>query len=1369
MCIGSVAASEDVNVDDNNLTDCSPALKMAGGEESNLNENNGEILAVCDGELLSEPQTIYVQNYGDNHNEMTDSTIQKAIDGANAGDTIVILGKSYVHCHFVVDKPLTIISEVGTTMSECPGSTAGSGYHGIFYVSPQASGTIIDGFRINTIQTDDDNDYGIFVKGASDVVVRNCSISTNGFSDALRVDNARNTIIQNLTLFNANNGMRIINSENTNVKGVTSFNSNNGIVIFDSTNTQIISSNLSDNAIAGISYSGNGQYLTIMDNNITNNGDGIRLTSTDQIYILSNYIAFNKNNGVYVDYNITQLEIRGNFFNQNVKWDVFNDFHVKNMKDNGNEKEIITNNYMINYGFGSGDMDRPVWTQMYEYRPGTSYADYRYDEAEDVYIYVGEGNGDYYGHQEVMFLGYIFDINNFLSCPNMYVSPGKIWSKMSEKESLELTLSEITQVKKGVYSISIVDVKGNIITDISSVPVTFYLNKAGTSVTPQEGDIYKIVMMKNGTATVTFEKDCFNDTGNVITAVFPTPGTNFDDKVAKTFNVNDSDIPSDALNTKIISSDAYMVPNLSENYVVILKDEKNNVLANKKVTFTVNGKTYTRTTNSNGQATVSLKFTSQKTYKITTKFAGDDEYNAVSKTNNIIVKYSSKTAKLTAPSITIPPKYYRSYSVTLKDGNGKAIAKQKVTIKVNGKTYTKNTDSNGKATIKVKFNSLKTYKVSASYKGSKIYKKSSASGKIVVAKTTTKITAPTVSVLPKQSKTYTVTLKTSAGKALSKKKVTIKVDGKTYTKTTNSNGKASISVKFNSEKTYSVVVRYKGDSIYKASKATGKVAVSKIVTKIDSKDMTYSKDSLKEFSATLKDKSGNVLSSQPIKFTVDGKSYSKTTNSKGVASINLSSLNAGLFNIVISYVGNSKYKSSSKANKIVISDKENVSFVNEGLTNSEIQNILDNAGAGYNIEFLGNSYSDVSLNVNKPLNIYSKDNSLLKAKYNAPVFTVSADNVNISNLMINGNSGDAVLINNANNVMISDNYIFNTLDESKSVSYAEGSLLMPGYGINVVNSSEVSITKNHVNLFESGIFAQDSSSLVFDNNTLRENNYGIKYGFGVVNTQIVNNEISDCIGLYIMTVPEGPSGYGIFLNNSAVNVTINHNHIFYNHMGISLDANYSTGIVITQNTITDNVLEGIRFNAGYDLAPNATKVIVTDNAIYRNARGPSMMILGELSANPEGIYGGGLLNPSERLQLDANWYGKNVYTTWDYDTGTVGYGTMCPRINTTYIVFNEIVCQSPGNYGVTFYKNGEIASNLSTFDLYATLNRGTDKQVEVIFDVVNGVGSFSFNAENYNAANNTIEISIGSLLESTTRIFLPTYSYQVPESEIPAK
>ena len=110
---------------------------------------------------------------------------------------------------------------------------------------------------------------------------------------------------------------------------------------------------------------------------------------------------------------------------------------------------------------------------------------------------------------------------------------------------------------------------------------------------------------------------------------------------------------------------------------------------------------------------------------------------------------------------------------------------------------------------------------------------------------------------------------------------------------------------------------------------------------------------------------------------------------------------------------------------------------------------------------------------------------------------------------------------------------------------------------------------------------------------------------------------------------------------------------------------------------------------------------------------------------------------------------------------------MCPRISTTAIKFDNLTCNAPGNYSVVFYKNGEVASNLAEFELYATLNRATAKEVEVKFNVVNGVGSFTFDAGNYNGSNNVIEISVGSLIDSTYRTFKITSTYNVPDSEIP--
>ena len=1429
--IGSVSATEGNNL---NLTKDSSIDMMSSIDENLMSTSMGD-------DILQTGKTITVDAVGENHNEMNEKTIQKALDDANDDDTIIINGNNYEHVHRTIDKKLTIKSEVGTVLSPCS-STKDSGYHGIFYLTSKASGTVIEGFNfIGNGMLYGNGDYAILVNGASNVIIRNCTFSDIDSGDAIRLEKANGAIIDNVAVNGA-------------VYGVN---------IKDSNNVVVENSDIKNNAIAAVSVAGSSKNTKIISNNLTNNGVGVNLTSSNYVYILNNYIAYNTH-GVYVNCNVTKIEIKGNFFNQNKIYEVLNDYRVRNLVDMVKkvgypDLEIIDNNYMV--GLEGAQDERPVYRITYDYK-GKNKGDYSYDAVNDVYKYVGDGKGDYTNNKGAVFLRYVFEINKNVNCPVIFYTyeGGKQWSLSG---NYELQLSEITQVKKGIYSISIVDENGNIAKDLSSVPVTFYLNKATKHVKPDEGDIYRTVMMVNGTAKVRFYQNEFAQSGNVITAVVPTNGANFDDKVSKTFNVDDEAIPGtptdttltvNNLNTypnsnqefsvvlkdingnpvagesitvklnsktytpvtdesgkatvkvsiakegtykaevvylgdeadyegctgqanvivkkqtsKIIASNLNMIPNMAEYYSMTLKDGSGNVIAKQKVTFTVNGKTYKKTTNSKGVAKVKLKFSkSKKTYKITIKSAATNKYKAASKTNKIVVKYSSKIAKLTAPTVTIPPKTSKTYTVTLKDGNAKGIAKQNVAVKINGKTYSKKTNSKGQVSIKVKFTSLKTYKVSASYKGSKIYKKASSTGKIKVAKTTTKITSPAVSILPNEAFNYIVSLKTNDGKALSKQKLTLNFNGKTYTKTTDSKGQVTLPVKLDSEKSYSVVATYKGTVIYKASKSTGKIDVARLGSVIESFNRTYSKGAHNLYSVYLNDISGNPLANQTISYSINGVNNSQITDNKGQLKITLPDA-AGSFEIGISYEGNDKFKPAFKNNKITVLEGSSVIFVDEGLPNFEIQNILNDAPIWSYVEFLGDYYSDISLTISNGLNIYSRNQTILNAPLDSPALKIVADDVRLSNLIVCGNSSDAVDINNAHNIYLINNTFLNHLDEYKMESYVNGSVNMPGYGVKVSNSSGVMMYGNYLSLFESGIFAEYSSDLLIDNNTLRENNYGIKYGYGVENTKIANNEILDSTGLYIMTVPEGPSGYGIFLNNSAVNVTINHNHIAWNHLGISLDANKSTGIVITQNTITDNVLEGIRFNAPYDLAENAVEPVVTDNAIYRNARGPSMMILGEMSANPEGIYGPGQWNESLRLKLDPNWYGTNNLVTWDYDTGVVGYGTMCPRISTTAIKFDNLTFNSPGNYSIVFYKNGEIASNLAEFDMFATLNRGTAKEIEVNFHVNEGVGTFNFDAAYFNASNNVIEISVGSLLDSTYRTFKITSTYNVPESEIPTQ
>jgi hypothetical protein len=58
----------------------------------------------------------------------------------------------------------------------------------------------------------------------------------------------------------------------------------------------------------------------------------------------------------------------------------------------------------------------------------------------------------------------------------------------------------------------------------------------------------------------------------------------------------------------------------------------------KKITLTLNGKTYTAKTNSKGQATFKLSITKKGTFSATVKFDGDKTYAASSKSAKITIK-----------------------------------------------------------------------------------------------------------------------------------------------------------------------------------------------------------------------------------------------------------------------------------------------------------------------------------------------------------------------------------------------------------------------------------------------------------------------------------------------------------------------------------------------------------------------------------------------------------------------------------------------------------------------------------------------------------------------------------------------------------
>ncbi|WP_413824570.1 MULTISPECIES: right-handed parallel beta-helix repeat-containing protein [unclassified Methanobrevibacter] len=1103
--------------------------------------------------------TTYIVD-GSSKNQMDNPTIQDTINKANAGDTILITGTSYVHCHIIVNKQLNIISNCGTTMSTCPSNTQGSNGLGIFYFTSEASNSVLSGFTlINEVESGNIVDpYGIYINGGNNILITNCTVSsTNG--QAILIKGAKNTTISN-----------------SNIK-----NSIKGIILENSDSTLIKNNYIHENTLNGISLDEGVSQTTIDMNNITANLYGINASTADNVKILNNKIFYNRNiqdqsratmgAGIYVNNNITNMLIRGNFIYENGMYGIFNDYRVRNL--------INQNIQIVDQNFFGFHKQRAVFTAVYT---KSNNGDYDYNATTDTYTYVGDGNGHY-----TTGTGQIFIWSNIyygeLFCGSTSYAPGELRSANPYKD---LIVGNITQVSNGVYSFSFVyKNNGSVATDFNSVEMTFFLNKNNTATSPVTGDIYSITEIHNGTAVVDFRNASFLKTGNNVTVIGPGMGSlDGGNRPYAFYNVNDSDIPTNkSIDTILTANDFKEIYGAGQNFTGKLTDNQGNPIIGQHIALKLTNpqtganKIYWQTTDNNGEYQLEINLY-PGVYTAECSFGETSQYvdSSASATINVITTSQKKTKLIGSDLNSIKGSYY---NVLLIDNDTNALVNQELLI-------------------------------------------------------------------------------------------------------TFYNGNQSIS-------------------------------------------------------------------------------YTLYTNEKGVSEIQIN-FNPGNYTVKVEYLGNEKYAPCETTNKIII-NKNNILYIPQNISNDEIQKLIDSNNES-NILFLGENYNNISLIINKPLNITTNINTTLNGINGSEIFliTKSGMNSNISNFNFISYEGTGIKIENTSNIKLSNNSIKNILDSEYKTEYAKGLKIMPGNGVGILNSSNIVLEYNTISSYENGVYLNNSQNIFVNNNILKENNYGINYDYNVSNTKVFNNTINENVGNYTLEVPEGPLGYGIYLNNSGVNASIINNSIINNYIGILIDSNYSTGITITKNLICENALEGITFWKHYDLAENAIYPVVTDNAIYNNAKGPSMMILGEMSANPEGIYGPGQWNDSLKLVIGANWYGTNHLVTWDLN-GTVGAGTMCPRIKTTPITFN-ITCTKPGTYNVNFYKNNTLDTNLPTFTLFFTLNvNGTETEIEI----TNGTGTITFNPSEYKSSDNIIEVSAGSL-KSTERIYYVIEKYNVPNNEIPS-
>ena len=273
-------------------------------------------------------------------------------------------------------------------------------------------------------------------------------------------------------------------------------------------------------------------------------------------------------------------------------------------------------------------------------------------------------------------------------------------------------------------------------------------------------------------------------------------------QVVKTASVKKYKVTITAPNIKMYYKDG-------SKFTVTLKDSSKKVMKNAKVKIKIDGKTYTRTTDSKGKASLTI-ISKSGTHQVITTFDETKTHYKKSVQSTVTVKSTIKCSDFS--------KYYKNkaaYYATFYDKKGKLLKQTSVKFKINGKTYSVKTNKKGVGKLAI---SLKP----GSYSISSINSKTSETvTKTVTIKTILETHDLTMN--EKDGSKFVVKVLNSYGKASPNKKVILKVNGKTYTPKSDSNGIAAQIISLEAGK-YTITSEYEG------LKNTNTITINKVAT-----------------------------------------------------------------------------------------------------------------------------------------------------------------------------------------------------------------------------------------------------------------------------------------------------------------------------------------------------------------------------------------------------------------------------------------------------------------------------------------------------------------------------------------------------------
>ena len=363
---------------------------------------------------------------------------------------------------------------------------------------------------------------------------------------------------------------------------------------------------------------------------------------------------------------------------------------------------------------------------------------------------------------------------------------------------------------------------------------------------------------KDAEGTVTVEIEGKKYTANIIngTAKVNIPGLDVGDYnitttysgdakyVSMTKKGNITVIPN--MDVNLYVDDVVMIYHDGTRLVAKLTDYQGRPIVNDIIYFTINGKTYAKTTDDNGTVSMGLNLDS-KVYTATVSYNESEVYSKISK--NVTV-----TINPTVISEDLVKMYQNDtrFYVKFIDSTGKALTKTTVKFNIHGVFYTKKTDKDGVADLGIMLRPgeyiLTAYNpVTGEEKGFNITVKS-----LIVQSDLTKYYL--------NNSKFQATIYDKNGSLAVGKNVTFNINGVFYTKITDSNGVVSLAINLRPGE-YIITTMYEGLAV-----GNNIVVLPTLVTR--DLNMTYGDGS--NFTAQTLDGQGKPLANQNVTFNING-------------------------------------------------------------------------------------------------------------------------------------------------------------------------------------------------------------------------------------------------------------------------------------------------------------------------------------------------------------------------------------------------------------------------------------------------------------------------------------------------------------------